>query len=187
MQAKISRLNVYITQSKVTEIHQASALVYTTDPMLSVPAEYSALFSEQAIRYLQQVGWADVGSAVIVPTQTAGNIAFLIGVVPPRWGEGSERGKLANAIWEVLSTAETHRVRAVALPPIGVGSSGYPLENCAKTMLEQMIDFAFEPLKALKHAYLCTGDAYTQQLFIQEFQSQLAALPKKARDFVTVS
>lgn len=185
MHAKISRLNIHIQQMPIFDV-PAGALVYATDPMLTIYPSHALLFDDQARHYIQQIGWSDVGTAVTIPVTNA-QYQFVIAVVPPKWGEGSERGKLANAMWEVLSIAESHRVRTLALPPVGIGVSGYPLENCAKTMLEQMIDFAFEPIKSLRQITLCAEDELTHSVFVQEFRCQLEALPQKAREVVSVS
>jgi O-acetyl-ADP-ribose deacetylase (regulator of RNase III) len=62
------------------------------------------------------------------------------------------------------------------MPAISTGAFGYPLENCATTMLTQIIDFTFEDLKHLRTIILCLPDELTFEAFKHEFEQQLEAL-----------
>ncbi len=117
-----------------------------------------------------------------------GNLAVdkIIHAVGPRWGEGSERGKLANVTLECLRLAENNRLKSIALPPISTGALGYPLENCAKTMLTQIVDFTFENLKHLRQVTICMDTVHAFAAFQQEFQQQLQELKETGEGKVKV-
>jgi Predicted phosphatase homologous to the C-terminal domain of histone macroH2A1 len=80
-----------------------------------------------------------------------------------------------------LRLAEQNRLKSVAFPAISVGILGYPAENCAKTMLSQIIDFTFEDLKYLRTIIICLDDPVVYQIFKNEFAEQLKEL-KEAGD-----
>ncbi|MEO8397269.1 MAG: macro domain-containing protein, partial [Chloroflexota bacterium] len=109
---------------------------------------------------------------------SAGNLKAekIIHAVGPRWGEGSERGKLGNVTWECLHLAESNDLKSIAIPAISAGALGYPLENCATTMLSQIIDFTFEDLKHLRTIILCLPDELAFDAFKREFDQQLEEL-----------
>jgi O-acetyl-ADP-ribose deacetylase (regulator of RNase III) len=53
---------------------------------------------------------------------------------------------------------------------------GYPLENCAKTMLERIIDFTFEDPKYLRTIIICLETQTAYNIFRQEMRLQLQEL-----------
>ncbi|NDJ60156.1 MAG: O-acetyl-ADP-ribose deacetylase [Chloroflexi bacterium] len=122
-----------------------------------------------------QIGWCPVGAAVIT---NAGQLEIpkIIHTAGPRWGEGAERGKLTNATLECLRLAESHRLKSIVFPAISTGALGYPVENCAKTMLTQIIDYTFEDLKALRKIILALPTEAAYAAFKQEFKLQLQEL-----------
>jgi O-acetyl-ADP-ribose deacetylase (regulator of RNase III) len=117
-----------------------------------------------------------VGSAVVTSAGRLITVQKLIHAVGPRWGEGSERGKLANVTWECLRLTEENRLKSLAMPGISTGALGYPVENCAKTMLTQIIDFTFENLKSLRAVTICLDNAVALEIFQNEFENQLQDL-----------
>jgi O-acetyl-ADP-ribose deacetylase (regulator of RNase III) len=170
MKAKINKTTIQIQQTNILSI-KADALVHSTDPTLSIPAWLLQHTGDSVRQTLNQIGWCDIGSSV---TTLAGNLPhrIIVHVVPPKWGEGSERGKLANAVWEALDSAENHQCKSIVLPPIATGTDGYPIENCAKTMLQQIIDFTFEPLKFLREITICVSLDSEQLVFEHELSRQ---------------
>lgn len=174
MKATVNNIVIELVQNDILTLRVA-AFVHVTDTNLAVSPALLALSGPSLQRECIEIGWCEVGSAVITG---AGNLHFekIIHCVGPRWGEGSERGKLANSTWACLRLAETNRLRSVALPAISSGVLGYPIENCAKTMLEQIINFTFEELQYLQRIVVCLEYAAAMRIFHQEFQQQLREL-----------
>lgn len=174
MKAKINKVTVRLVREPLLSTG-AAAIVHATDTNLSFEPELAARAGLDVVRECAAIGWCDVGSAVLTG---AGNLPAekIIHVVAPRWGEGSERGKLASVTWECLRLAEANGLKSIAMPAISTGSLGYPVENCAKTMLTQIIDFTFEPLKRLRAIYLCLPDPLAYAAFQGEFERQLDEL-----------
>ncbi|MBN1679046.1 MAG: macro domain-containing protein [Anaerolineae bacterium] len=121
------------------------------------------------------IGYCEVGSAVI----TGGGdlkARHVIHAVGPWMGEGSESGKLANAVRASLDLAEKHGLSSIALPAISTGVFGYPLEGCAKVMLRVIIDYTFEDLDSLEHILVCLYDDKAYRVFEAEFKHEIAGL-----------
>ena len=184
MKAKINKVTVNVIQDEPLTV-TAAALVNATDPNLSLPEPLAQGGGEALQQQCREIGWCDVGAAVIT---TAGNLPFekIIHAVGPRWGEGSERAKLALATLAALRLAEDHKLKSIALPPISTGTLGYPVENCAKVMLEQIIDFTFEDLKHLRTITLFTADEGMHAIFKNEFTRQIEDLKESGDGKVKV-
>ena len=61
---------------------------------------------------------------------------YVIHAVGPRWGEGDEDRKLAEAISGSLKCAETLGLHSIALPAISTGIFGFPIQRAAKIFFE---------------------------------------------------
>lgn len=174
MKSKIKKLTVQITEADL--FHQAAdAVVFQTDPILTLPTEIIEAGGPDLVESVLLQGWCDVGQAVSVPS---GNLTaqHLILAAPPKWGETSARGKLANTIWEILQLAESLKVKTLAIPPIGIGKFGHPIESTAYMMIEQILDYAYEPIKHLRNILICVSTDVTYTAFKNELNRQILSL-----------
>jgi O-acetyl-ADP-ribose deacetylase (regulator of RNase III) len=174
MKAKVNKISIRIVHNTLLNL-PVDAFVHATDPNLTLTQEM-ILRGGPTLHYeCQYIGWCDIGAAVIT---TAGDLNFkkIIHAVGPRWGEGSERGKLANATRQTLHLAENNQLKSLALPAISTGILGYPVENCAKVMLTEIIDFTFEPVKHVRKILLCLENDLAYAAFVKEFQRQIKDL-----------
>ncbi|MCA9906429.1 MAG: macro domain-containing protein [Anaerolineae bacterium] len=174
MKAKVNKVTIETLLADLWLMPVATA-VHATDTELSLTPTLAAKFGTQVIWELEYIGYCPVGEAVIT---SPGESQFekIIHAVGPRWGEGSERGKLAGVTYECLRLAEENNLKSLAMPAISTGALGYPLENCATTMLGTIIDYSFEDLKHLRRITLCLQDAHALEVFDREFARQLAEL-----------
>ncbi len=184
MKAQVNKVIIRIVRDDLLSLESAG-LVVTTDVNLTVSPILAAKAGSSVQRECIQIGWCEVGSAVVT---SGGNLAAdkLIHAVAPRWGEGSERGKLINVTLECLRLSEAHRLKSLAIPPISTGALGYPLENCAKTMLTQIVDYTFENLKYLRQITVCVDSALALDVFGNEFSEQLHQLRQAGEGKVKV-
>lgn len=182
MKAKVNKVTIQVVRDDILTLSTA-ALVLDSNTDLLMPPRLAARAGPAVQRELLHHGYCNVGSAVLT---SGGDLGFecLIHCVGPRWGEGSERGKLANAIFECLQLAESHRLKSIAFPAISTGANGYPLENCAKTMLTQIIDYTFEELRHLRSIYLCLDDVLAFEVFEREFRLQIDSLREEGDGIV---
>ena len=88
----------------------------------------------------KEIGGTFVGGAVIT---TAGELkaGHVIHAVGPRMGEGNEDEKLKNATLNSLKVADENSLRSISFPAISSGIFGFPIERCAKIMLETTINY----------------------------------------------
>jgi O-acetyl-ADP-ribose deacetylase (regulator of RNase III) len=184
MKAQVNRVTIQVIRDDLYTLVVAG-IVVPTDVNLTVSATLSAQAGPAVLRECIQIGWCEVASAVVT---TAGNLAAekIIHAVGPRWGEGSERGKLANVTLACLRLAEQYRLKSIAVPPISTGALGYPLENCATTMLTQIVDFTFEDLKHLRQIFLCVDTSLALDVFSLEFANLLRELKEAGQGKVKV-
>jgi len=174
MKAKVNRVTISIQQN-VCATAEVDAIVNATDPGLTIPPSLATLAGPTLAEEAAAIGWCNIGFAVVTG---AGSLPAqrVIHAVEPRWGEDSVRGKLANLTWEILQLTENNRLRSVAIPALGTGTSGYPVEAAARIIIEQIIDFSFEPLKFLRSVLLCLKTPAEVDVFSQELQRQVTNL-----------
>jgi len=175
MKAKVNRVTIRVMQGDILSA-DCAAIVVQTDRDLNLSPELLERAGIGLRRDTLDAGFREVGSAVRISGGQLKAQAILL-AVSPRWGEGSERGKLASATFECLRIAEAERLKSVAFPALSAGQLGYPIENCATTMLTQVVDFTFEPLRNLRRVDFILEDALTVAAFERELASQVAALP----------
>ncbi len=175
MKAKVNKVTLQLTQGDLLALSTA-AIVMVTDPNINVSEKLAAKAGTLVQEQAAQIGWSDVGTAVITDAGQLLGVEKIIHAVAPRWGEGSERGKLANTTWACLALAEENALKSLALPAISTGTFGYPLENCATTMLAKIIDYTFEDLKNLRTIILCLEDDAAYEIFRLELLRQLQDL-----------
>lgn len=87
-----------------------------------------------------RIGKVGVGMAAHT---SAGNLScrYVIHAVGPRWGEGDEEKKLANAVISALEKGAKLGVKTISLPPISSGIFGFPKDRCAEILLEQAVSY----------------------------------------------
>lgn len=171
MKAKVNRVTIELTKENLWTV-AAAAKVNATDTSLTLRPELAAQAGIEVQREIAVIGYCPVGSAVMTNAGKL-NAEKLIHTAGPRWGEGSERGKLMNAVFECLQLAEQNSLKSIAMPAISTGALGYPLENCATTMLTQIVDYTFEDLKHLRKVIICLETPLAYDVFKREFEAQL--------------
>jgi O-acetyl-ADP-ribose deacetylase (regulator of RNase III) len=174
MKAKVNKVSIQTLAADIWSVPVAG-VVHATDTDLTLPAHILTRTGAVVERELAHIGYCPVGQAVITG---AGALPFekIIHAVGPRWGEGSERGKLAGVVFECLRLAEANGLKSLALPAISTGALGYPLENCATTTLSTVIDYTFEDLKHLRRIVIGLDNDLALEAFDRELLRQLQEL-----------
>lgn len=177
MQARVNAVTIAITQADPFSL-QSDALALEAEPGLRLPQPLLERVGFDVQRELAALGRVDVGDAL----RTSGGsspYAHLIHTVTPRWGEGSERGKLMNATRACLAAADVAGAASLVVPVFSVGQRGFPVESCASIMLTEIVDYTFEDLTALAAVTVCCPNAATFEAFTTEFERQLRALDEE--------
>lgn len=125
-------------------------------------------------RECEEIGGCPVGSAVIT---TGGDLKarHVIHAVGPRMGEGDETRKLASAIRSTMQVAEDNDLQSVALPAISTGIFGFPMEKCARIMVEETRKFAETERQSLERVVVCLYGQSAYGTFQQVFEERWEA------------
>jgi len=112
-----------------------------------------------------RIGGTFVGGAVITG---AGNLPVkkVIHAVGPRMGEGNEDEKLKNATMNSLKIADENNLTSIAFPAISTGIFGYPVDRCAKIMIQVCQNY-LESNAKVKDIYFCLWDEATYKIFLE--------------------
>ncbi len=157
---------VHLHLGDITEMH-VDAIVNAANTRLILGSGVAGAIRTKGGPSIQQecdrIGGTFVGGAVCTG---AGNLQakYVIHAVGPRMGEGNEEEKLTNATRNSLLLAEEKRVQSIAFPAISTGIFGFPIEDCAKIMLQVVKDFLPQS-KSLKDIYFCLWDEAAYNLF----------------------
>ncbi len=86
-----------------------------------------------------EIGTIAIGTAAITG---AGSLPakHVIHAASMALGERTEEPGLRNATREALSLARDASVKTIAFPAIGTGVAMFPIDRCAKVMLEEMVE-----------------------------------------------
>lgn len=181
MQTVLNGVTIELAQGDITDL-DVDAIVNAANSQLILGAGVAGAIRHKGGPSIQaeclQIGHCDVGDAVIT---SGGKLKarHVIHAVGPRMGEGSESGKLGNAVRASLKLMEQHGLSSIALPAISTGVFGYPLEGCADVMLRVIIDYTFEDLASLNHVIVCLYDQRAFDVFAAEFKKQLDELARE--------
>ena len=184
MKAKVNKVKILIVEDNLLS-QDVDAIVNDTTPNLALPSTWNQMGGKNLVEELFLIGFCDVGSAII---SSAGDLPYrhIIHAVGPKWGEPSARGQLAKSTWKTLELAEENQLSSIAIPPLSIGINGYPIENCARTMIQEIIDFTFEPLKYLRQIYICVETEIGYETFAQELKLQAEKLKESGDGKVSV-
>jgi O-acetyl-ADP-ribose deacetylase (regulator of RNase III) len=178
MQTVLNNVTIELVQGDITEL-DTDAIVNAANSQLVLGAGVAGAIRSKGGPSIQEeclaIGGCEVGDAVITG---GGNLKarHVIHAVGPRMGEGSEAGKLANAVRASLNRAEQNKLHSIAFPAISTGIFGYPLESCAEVMLRVIFDYTYEDLVSLNHVIICLYDERAFGIFETEFQRKLDQL-----------
>ena len=184
MKAQINRVVIEINQSELLS-QPAAALVVQTGPDLRLSSDMYPSLENRLRRQFSPLAPLDSGTAVLVHNVSIRSARLILAVMP-RWSNGSERTLAANATYECLQLAEKHRLDSIALPCLIAGTRTYTTENCATTMLSQIVDFTFEDLEHLRAITLCLPEPLTHEVFEQELLSQIDELRRSGEGDVSI-
>ncbi len=124
----------------------------------------------------RSLGRCPTGGAVVT---TAGNLVarVVIHAVAPVWRGGTqdEAKLLASAYGESFRLAKEHGARSIALPSLGTGAYGYPLDQGAPIALRAALD------------HLGTGEAPTLVTFVLWDNRSLTAYKNAISDLLATN
>lgn len=119
-----------------------------------------------------KIGGTFVGGAVVT---TAGKLKakYVIHAVGPRMGEGDEDRKLKNVALNSLKLADEKKLSSIAFPAISAGIFGFPIDRCAKIMLQTTIDYLKCPT-SLEKVIFCLFDKKAYDVFESRLKLEIS-------------
>lgn len=173
MKVKVNKTEIKLIQGDITE-QSAGAIVNAANAHLILGEGVAGAIRRKGGPEIQaecdRIGGTPVGTAVITG---AGQLKarHVIHAVGPRMGEGNEDEKLRNATLGSLKVADQNGLRSVAFPAISTGIFGFPVDRCARIMLESTAGY-LQGSTGLKEVTFCLFSSDV----LAEFQKVLAAL-----------
>jgi len=168
MEKRINQAMVHLTQGDITEM-QVDAIVNPANQNLILGGGVAGAIAKKGGPVIQEecsrIGGTYVGGAVVT---SAGNLQAkkVIHAVGPRMGEGNEDEKLTHATMNSLVVAEEYKLKSIAFPAISTGIFGYPVDRCAKIMLQVAIGFLQRP-SHITDIYFCLWTEDDYQVFAE--------------------
>jgi O-acetyl-ADP-ribose deacetylase (regulator of RNase III) len=171
MELKINNTTIRLVEGDITEL-ATDAIVNTANAALQLGGGVAGAIRRKGGPKIQEecdrIGGTHVGGAVIT---TGGNLKakYVIHAVGPRMGEGDEDRKLESATLNSLRLADENKLESIAFPAISTGIFGYPIDRCARIMLQTARKYLENPT-GLKEVVFCL---YGQDAY-QEFAKALS-------------
>jgi O-acetyl-ADP-ribose deacetylase (regulator of RNase III) len=169
--------SIQLVQGDITD-ETVDAIVNAANSHLAHGAGVAGAIVRKGGRQIQEESWKWVQEHGYVshaePAYTqAGRLPckYVIHAVGPRWGEGDEEAKLAEAGQGSLRLAEQLGLSSIAFPAISTGIFGFPLPLAARVLLANIVDYLTrKPESSLKLVRLVLYDREALQAFINEWE-----------------
>jgi O-acetyl-ADP-ribose deacetylase (regulator of RNase III) len=164
---------VRLVQSDIT-LWDADAFVFYAQPDLQLGSGFGTAVSVRGgpsvQKELEELAPVETGQAVVT---TAGKLKanFIVHAVGPRFQEEDIESKLRDTVVNSLQAAEQKGVKRIALPAMGAGFYGIPLDVCARVMLQTIKEYLLGETD-IQEVVICVTD---RREYLP-FESQLRAL-----------
>jgi len=159
---------VRVVVGDITEQH-VDAIVNAANPQLTHRGGVAGAIVRKGGRGIQEesdacrpvpVGGVAVTSAGALPAR------YVLHAVGPRWGEGGEARVLSSAVSAALLRARALGLASVALPAIGTGRSGYPVDQAATVLLSAVFSLVSAmPDGPIREVRVVLLDAHRAEVF----------------------
>lgn len=165
MKIRVEGSVIEFVQGDITE-SDTEAIVNAANSQLQLGAGVAGAIRSRGGPEIQEacnaIGYCPVGGAVM----TAGGrlkAGHVIHAVGSQMGEGDEEKKLRNATVNSLQCAEKNNLASLTFPAISTGIFGFPLDSCARIMLDAV------------HGYL-SGKSEIQKVVFMLFDQKAYAV-----------
>jgi O-acetyl-ADP-ribose deacetylase len=166
MKKKINESWIELLQGDITEL-SVDAIVNAANKHLQLGGGVAGAIRKKGGTSIQaecdKIGGTFVGGAVIT---SGGNLKtrYVIHAVGPMMGEGNEDEKLKNATFNSLKVALENKLKSIAFPAISTGIFGYPIDRCAKIMIDASREFLILNT-GVERVIFCLYDSYVYKEF----------------------
>ncbi len=150
---------------------EVEAIVYYAQSSLKLGAGFGNAISVRGgpsiQKELDQLGEKKVCDVVITG---AGNLKSqkILHAVGPKFQERDTDVKLVETLQNALRLASENGIKQLAIPPLGAGFYGVPLDNCARIMVKTITDYLVTS-NSLEDVVICAMDNREYRAFKTEF------------------
>lgn len=170
---KINNSSLRLIRGDITELDVDAFVYYAQHDLVLGPGFGGAIAvrgGPNIQRELGELGPLKTTDAVVSAAGSL-NATYIVHAVGPRFNEQDTEGKLRTTVSNSLEAAEQKGAKRVALPAMGAGFYGIPLELCARVMVET-IKSHLEGETAIEEVVICVNDKRE----LLPFESQLASI-----------
>ena len=160
MEKELNGKRVRLEKGDVTDLAVDAFVYYATENLLLGSGYGTAIASRGGpVVQTECNALAPIGTGEAVIT-TAGEMKAgrIIHAVGPRFHEEDEEGKLRATMGSVLRVAEENGIETLALPAMGSGFYGVPVDLCADVMVDCIKSHLTNGGTALKEVIICVPD-----------------------------
>jgi len=166
---------IVLIQGDITEL-ETDAIVNAANEYLAhgggvagaISRKGGPAIQQESDQWVEKHGPVKTGTAAIT---TAGHLKtkYVIHAVGPIIGTGNEDEKLRTATLNVLKLADEYNIKTIAFPAISTGIFGYPVDRCARNMLESTIQY-LQGQTGIQKVVFCLFDKSTLEIFEKTFK-----------------
>ena len=122
-----------------------------------------------------RIGTVPLGTAVVTP---AGNLAakWIIHAAVNPLGLWADAKSIRSAVRNALIKARELGVKKVALPAVGTGAGGFPVERCADILIEEVLKHGEQP-SSLEEVLFVLYDEKPYAIFDERFKEKMNPAP----------
>ncbi len=163
--------NIYIEQGDITG-YKVDAIVNAANNDLILGGGLAGTIARKGGQKIQEecnkIGPIKIGEAAIT---TAGNLPakYVIHAASMRLGGRTSSESLASSVQACLDIAEKYKLESIAFPAIGTGIARFPIEQCAKIMIELILRHT-KMQTYLKDVYIVLYDAKSYEIFTETYR-----------------
>lgn len=162
---------IELVEGDITSL-AVDAIVNAANTSLQHGGGVAAAIARAGGRIIQEesdaIGYVPTGSAAVT---SAGALPcrYVIHAVGPIWGEGGEDEKLAAATRAAFMRAEELGIESISYPAISAGIYGFPIERCARVMLQQVVKAA-EEARSVRRVVFCLFGERAYEAFAKAYR-----------------
>jgi O-acetyl-ADP-ribose deacetylase (regulator of RNase III) len=172
MEAKVSQTAVRLVKGDITDL-EVEAFVFDIEENLKLGSGYGGAIAVRGgpgiQKELDEIGTLPVGQATVT---SAGNMKakYIVHAVGPKFQEEDEGRKMRDAVLNALKAAEEKGIKQIALPPMGTGMFFFPLDKCAKIMVDSVKTYLANGTR-IEEVIFCALDSREFKPFESELKS----------------
>ena len=175
---RAGRGTIRLTRGDITLL-EVDAVVFYARPDLQLGSGYGTAISVRggpAVQAdLKKVATPVATTEAVITTGGNLKARHVLHVVGPRFQEEGSEAKLRASVVNVLALADRHGLKRVALPAMGAGFYGVPLDLCARVML-RAIRAHLAGGSGIEEAVVCLLDGRETRAF----QAEMARIAGEA-------